>query len=113
MLQCHTVYRHFITFAACVVLTAAGCWPDRVRASDFVLVRDGKPAATIITAANPTDVAAFSAQEIRYHVQKITGAILPIKSDAEKIEGSKILVGPSAATAQLGVEPTSSRIKSM
>ena len=69
-----------------------------------MLVRDGQPAATIVTAAAATDAAAFAAQELQYHVQKITGATLPIKSDGEKVEGPRILVGPSAATAQLGLE---------
>lgn len=92
-----------IVRVAIAALLAAVC--GRVGASEFVLARDGKPAATIITAANPTDAAAFSAQEIRYHVQKITGATLPIKFDSDKVEGTRILVGPSAATAQLGVKP--------
>ena len=78
---------------------------DRAEAGELVLARDGKPAATIVTAADPTDVAAFSALELQYHVQKITGATLPIKTDADKVEGVRILVGPSAATVQLGVKP--------
>ncbi|MCX7424983.1 MAG: DUF4838 domain-containing protein [Planctomycetia bacterium] len=69
-------------------------------------MRDGQPTATIVTAAAATDAAAFSAQELQYHVQKITGTVLPIKSDAEMVEGARILVGPSAAAAQLGVEPS-------
>jgi hypothetical protein len=106
MFCCRSFYHHFITSTICVVLAAAaGCWPDHVRASDFVLVCDGQPAATIVTAAAATDVAAFAAQELQYHVRKITGATLPIKFDAEKVEGARILVGPSVATAQLGLKP--------
>ena len=94
--------REFIARATVVLLILPVL--GRIQASEFVLVRDGQPVATIVTAAAPTDVAAFAAQELQYHVQKITGATLPIKSDAEKVEGAKILVGPSAATAQLGVD---------
>ena len=91
-----------LTLIAAVVC----CWSGRSDAHEFVLVRDGRPAATIVTAAAASDVAAFSAQELRYHVQKITGAVLPIRSDAEKVDGARILVGPSAATAALGVQPS-------
>jgi hypothetical protein len=73
-----------------------------VAAERFVVARDGRPAATIIVAAAPTDVAAFAAQEIQYHVQRITGAVLPIRLDAEKVEGMRIIVGPSAAANQFG-----------
>jgi hypothetical protein len=58
-----------------------------------VLVRDGQPAATIVIAASPTSVAKLGAQELQYHVQRITGATLPIKSDSDKVEGPRVLVG--------------------
>ena len=87
--RCST-YRKFSILATiilvCLVIVTR---LTTAKAGDFVLVRDGQPAATIVIAAAPTDVAAFSAQELQYHVQKITGATLPIKSDAEKVEGAK------------------------
>ncbi len=92
-----------IVFAV-MVLAFVGSLIIPAQAGDFVLARDGKPAATIITAADPTDVAAFSAYELQYHVQKITGAKLPIKTDADKVEGVRILLGPSGAVTQLGVK---------
>ena len=98
----HPVCRNVFCIAIAALLAAA-C--DRVGASEFVFVRDGQPAATIVTAAAPSDAAAFAAQELQYHVWKITGTMLPIKSDADKVEGARILIGPSAAAAQFGVEP--------
>ncbi len=80
-------------------------WQGRALGEEFVLTRDGRPAATIVTAAAATDVAAFAAQELQYHIRKISGAILPIKSDADKIDGPRILVGASAATERLGLKP--------
>ncbi|OHB81752.1 MAG: hypothetical protein A2V98_07440 [Planctomycetes bacterium RBG_16_64_12] len=69
-----------------------------------MLARDGQPTATIVIAATPTSVATLGAQELQYHLQKITGATLPIKNDGEKVEGPRVLVGPSAATTQLGLD---------
>ena len=94
-----------ITLATVVVLAmVSACRPGCAEAGEFVLVREGQPAATIVTAVAATDAAAFAAEELQYHVQKITGATLPIKLDTEKVEGPKILVGFSTATAQLGLE---------
>lgn len=97
--------RGFVACANAVVFAATvGRWPCQAESGEFVLVRDGKPAATIVTAVAATDAAMFGAQELQLHVQKITGATLPIKNDGEKVEGPRVFVGPSAATARLGLE---------
>jgi len=101
----HLRCRELITLAILVALAVVVvCWPGRAEAGDFVLVLNGKPAATIVTATAATEAAIFGAQELQLHVQKITGATLPIKNDSEKIEGPRVFVGPSAATAQLGLD---------
>ena len=98
-------HRDFAALATAVVfIVAAGCWLGRAESGEFVLVRNGQPAATIVTATAATDPATSGARELQLHVQKITGAMLPIKNDGEKIEGPRVLVGPSAATAQLGLD---------
>lgn len=66
------------------------------------LVRDGRPACTIVLAEKPTPSARFAALEIRAHVLQATGADLPIRTDAEAVEGARLLVGDSAATRSLG-----------
>jgi len=100
-----TMHRGFVTLAAAVVIAlAASCRADQAAAGKFVLARDGQPAATIVVAAAATDAAMFGAQELQWHVRKITGATLPIQDDGETIEGPRVLVGPSAATARLGLD---------
>jgi hypothetical protein len=95
----------FRAIRAIVVLFASlVCWPYGAKSDEFVLVRDGRPAATIVVAAQAGEAATFGAQELQYHVRKITGAALPIQPDNEKIEGPSILVGHSAIASQLGLE---------
>jgi hypothetical protein len=63
-----------------------------------LLVTDGKPVATIVIAKEPTCAACFAAAELQYHVQKITGAVLPVARNNATIDGTRILVGESEAT---------------
>ena len=73
----------------------------------ITISKDGQPEATIIIAGNPTPAANLAALEVQYHVGRITGAILPIKTDQEEVQGSvRILVGESAATRELGLRGT-------
>ena len=77
------------------------------RADSFALVRDGRPVATIVLAAEPSAAADLAATELREHVRKITGALLPIAYDDSPVEGPKILVGESALTRALGLRSMS------
>jgi hypothetical protein len=72
-------------------------------AAEFPLVRDGRPAATIVIAERPTTAAAFAAAELQYHIRKITGARVPIESERADPPGPRILVGPSEAARRLGI----------
>lgn len=92
-----------LTTAAFLTLATADR-SGRVDSAEFVLARDGKPMATIVTAAAVSEAASFGAQELQLHVRKITGATLPIKTDDEKVEGPRVLVGPSAAMTLLGLD---------
>lgn len=67
------------------------------------LARDGLPAATIVLAKEPTKAAQLAAFELQHHVKLITGATLPIVADDAPGEGTRILVGESAATVALGL----------
>ncbi len=67
------------------------------------LTRDGRPTASIVTAAQPTPSAALAATELQWHLQRITGATLPMVSDETDGAGARILVGESAATRALGI----------
>jgi hypothetical protein len=86
-------------------------------ANAFTLVKDGQPAATIVVAAGalaaPDFVPSFmkvraqptaeqkikmAAADLQGYIGKMSGARLPIVSDAEAVQGAVILVGPSAKT---------------
>ena len=65
-----------------------------VQANAVTLVENGKPLAVIVTDAKPTIAANLSALELQYHVEAITGAVLPIQTSGQ--EGKAvILVGES------------------
>ena len=85
------------------VLAAGLAAASAAETGRFVLVRDGKPAATIVLAGQPTRAAEFAAGELQEHVRKITGAVLPIATDGEKVAGPRILIGESDATRKLGL----------
>lgn len=71
----------------------------------LVLVEKGKPQATIILAQRPNRAAQFAAYELQWHIQQMTGALLPIVHDneTEKIYGVRLLVGASRLTHRLGL----------
>ena len=86
-----------------VLLVVFAC-ASFLSAAEITLVDNGKANATIVTAAEPTISAKLAAVELQYHIEKITGTRLPIKTDANKIKGNKILVGESGATKKLGLK---------
>ena len=86
----------FGIFALLVVLAAPA-----LSAKSFVLVADGRPAATIVTAVNPTENARVAALELQRYARTITGAELAIITDDQSLSGPLILVGPGKLTAQV------------
>jgi hypothetical protein len=77
-----------LAFLACLMM-------DNSSARDFVIVQDGRPAATIVTAATSSENARDAALELQQYVHRISGAELPIVNDSQEHSGSLILVGPS------------------
>ncbi|MBM3473324.1 MAG: DUF4838 domain-containing protein [Armatimonadetes bacterium] len=74
------------------------------RAADgMVIVRDGQPAATVVTAADAGPKVSAAVAELREYVRKMSGAELPVATDAAPPEGRLILVGPSRLTRDLEV----------
>ncbi len=69
-------------------------------ATTFTLVKDGTPACSIVIAEKPSEGAKIAARELQTYVEKISGAKLPVYSDADQKahEGRKILVGRSRLT---------------
>ena len=70
--------------------------------STFTLARDGQPAATIVVARSAGHAPWFAAGQLQDHVRNITGAVLPIVTDAATVRGPRILVGASKLTEGLG-----------
>ena len=77
---------------------------SKTKSKSIALVRRGRPAATIVLADTPTRAAQFAAAELQHHIEKITGAKLPIATDEDNIKGTRILVGESNATRALGLK---------
>ncbi|MBI2929435.1 MAG: DUF4838 domain-containing protein [Verrucomicrobia bacterium] len=91
-----------ITLALSATIQLLGAEGRPARGETFALVQEGKPACSIVMAEKPTPAARLAALELQYHVLKITGAEIPIRSESEPAAGRRILVGESAATRQLG-----------
>ena len=72
----------------------------------LTLVQDGQPRAVIVLAKAPTRAAQFAAFELQWHIEKITGAKLPlVADDAPAAPGTvRLCVGESAATLALGLK---------
>ncbi len=92
-----------LTVFIAILSTAWGTRP----AAAATLVREGKPVAVIVTDSEPTPAARLAAWELQYHVEQITGAVLPIRTsdgaDAVADSTVRILVGESEATRELGL----------
>jgi len=96
---------HISRFMAGLVLTLIFPFTlERAVSAEFAITRDGKPTATIVIAATPTPIVTLGAEELQRHVLLITGATLPIKHDSEKIDGPRVLVGPSLLIDQNGLQ---------
>jgi hypothetical protein len=92
-----------VLLAALPALAAVGA---RARPSrgPVTLAKEGAPAATIVTARDAAPAARFAARELQWHLQRVTGATLPIVDDAAPDKGLRILVGDSAAARRLGYQ---------
>ena len=101
----HGIVRAEILFCMLLMAACSASAQDTMTQgapAPFVLARDGAPDCTIVVAANPTPAARLAALELQFHVMRITGAELPLRSDQETVTGPRILVGDSAAAQSLG-----------
>jgi len=93
--------------SAAVALLALVTTAASVPAAEIALTRDGQPVATVVLASQPSTAARFAAAEFVDHVRRITGAALPVVTDATAVSGPRVLVGQSTATAALGLDTAS------
>ena len=85
-------------------LITATTGPTAITAEAVELVRDGQPRATILLEENPTISAQLAAHELQYHLQKMSGATLPIVREPATAEGTVVLVGESRASKARGYD---------
>ncbi|MBM3497271.1 MAG: hypothetical protein FJX74_01250, partial [Armatimonadetes bacterium] len=70
------------------LLMLSGLLSTQAQAARFVLARDGQPAAAIVLSAKPTVAAQFAAYELQWHVEQMTGAVLPIEREGTATSGA-------------------------
>lgn len=92
----------FVVVAVVVACLAGAHRP--ARAEPLSIAVEGRPTATIVVSAEPSAEAWFAAGELRHHLQKITGAEIPIVTDSVTVTGPRLLVGASKATRQFGLD---------
>lgn len=76
--------------------------PTTNAAEPLVLTQAGEPRATILLSAKPTSSAQLAAFELQYHIQKISGATLPIVREPTAVQGMVVYVGDSLEARRLG-----------
>ncbi|MBI5367853.1 MAG: DUF4838 domain-containing protein [Planctomycetes bacterium] len=103
--------RRYLFPATLVLLLASAC--GRFAAAggtDLELVRDGVSDYVLIVARAAAPAVRRGAEEVQTWVAEITGARLPIRADDGPLPARAILVGPSAHTAAIGVNPDPARL---
>ena len=88
------------------LLIAAQLLADGPAAKDpaFWIVRDGKPAATIVIAAESLKSNRYAAEELQHFFEEISGALVAIATDEAEVEGPKILIGRSKPVEALRLQ---------
>jgi hypothetical protein len=85
---------------SCALFLAAAV-AGRAGNGEAYLVRDGTAVAQIVLAAAATPVERSAAQELQQHIEKVSGATLPIVAEATPKGGPRLLVGDTAASRKL------------
>ncbi len=94
----------FGAILACVVaVLVTGCRDDDAGMAGW-LVEDGQPRAEIVIAAEPARMTRLAAAELQSHIEKISGARLPIVNQPSGNYPAVVLVGVSEYTEKLGID---------
>ena len=72
-------------------------------AKPLTLVSNGKASSTIVIADNASEVARTAAELLANHIERVSGAKLPIVSESKAPAGTKIFVGATKAAAKNGL----------
>jgi len=71
--------------------------------ADVALVADGKPVSEIVLSDEATPSVKIAAEELQRHLKSMSGAELPIVSEASPGVANQVYVGESDATRKLGM----------
>lgn len=75
-----------------------------VSAAPLILVKDGKPQATIVVPDDSLECVTYAAAELQKHVEMVSGAELPILHESEHKQGPAIHLGACKATTAAGID---------
>ncbi len=78
-----------------LVLFPTGAWLD----AELLLVKEGQPRSTIVMGAKASPKERLAAEELRAYLHKISGAFVPLITDADNASGTRILVGRNCFSA--------------
>lgn len=92
--------------AACVAFIAMPL-TAMAEQGELTLIKEGEPEAMIVLALAPTRAAQLAAFELQHHMQRITGAKLPIVKEAVAVRGVAVHVGETRAARSAGLARTS------
>ncbi|MGC9316698.1 MAG: DUF4838 domain-containing protein, partial [Armatimonadota bacterium] len=74
-------------------LEVADLQVEVVEAPERVLASDGRPAATLVLPAEPTVREETAARDLQLHIQRMSGAYLPIVRGVAEAAGNRVLIG--------------------
>jgi len=83
---------------------AIGFAASAALSGDTFLVKHGQPLAEIVIAERPTRMQNLAASELQTYIEKISGAELPVVSQPSGGNATRIFVGGSSHTGQLGIK---------
>ena len=87
-----------------VLFPVFACVLSAVGAAPLRLVDEGRPVATIVTASEVPYSVELAVRELNEFIGKMTGAQLPVATEADEVSGPRVLVGESRLTKALGIE---------
>lgn len=79
--------------AICATLTVSAC-------AQTVIVRKGQPLASIVLDAEASDSEKTAAEDLQWHIARMSGATLPITNTTAGVEGVPIFLGTAATKAE-------------
>src|SRR5687768_7203810 len=73
-------------------------------AEPLTVVQDGRSGYSIVVSSEASPSERHGAEEVRTHVKQLSGAVLPVVTDAQALPATAILVGRSKYTDAIGIE---------